>query len=403
MRLLMILLFCSLGSAAVAQPISIEVLDEATLDMDSVQKKRLDNLKSLPGTVNYKLFVPLDKSLVKPSFNLNVGDLFGGTNNLNLKIQRNDLNSAPANNADVSATLGLDGSVPATAEATFTVRSGQITGTAVEQGYAYIVRPLGGGLHAIVKREISKLPPDHPPADAMPVSPRKPVDEFNAKNDSGSGAVIIPIVVAYHSNVETTTADPEGLIQNAIDATNASLVNSKVNLQVVAKRVLRIDIAGTLDVLKAVSLLQANSDTMAPIVSAMTETKAGIAIVLVNEGWACGKASAILGQPEKAFAAVRQDCAVDKRSFPHELGHLFGARHERASDNATEPFPFGHGYQSKTRRWRDIMANDCGVACERRLIWSSPDIQIDGEPAGSVEHEDNARVLRHTGPFIAAW
>lgn len=403
MKLALIFLICLMSTDTVAQASSIEVLNESTLDMDSTQKKRLENLKSQPGTVNYRIFVPLDKSLLKPSFDLNIGDLFAGTNNLSLKVQRNDIGGVSKDNKDVTATLRLEAGIPATAEATFTVRAGQITGSAVEKGYAYVVRPLGGGLHAILKREISKLPPDHPPADATPASPRAPVDEFNAKNDGGPGTIEIPIVVGYHAHIEEATSDPDGLIQNAVEATNASFANSNVNLKVTLKRAVRVDTGDNLDVLKAVSLLQSGAESMKPVLSALSDTKAAIAILLVNEGWACGKASAILGQPEKSFAAVRQDCAVEKRSFPHELGHLFGARHERVSDNAVEPFPFGHGYQSKTKLWRDIMANECGEGCERRLIWSSPDIQINGEAAGTAEHEDNARVLRHTGPFVAAW
>ncbi|AVT81428.1 zinc-dependent metalloprotease family protein [Rhodopseudomonas palustris] len=402
----LLLFFCLLVCApAVAQPTSIQILDEHTLDMDGVQKNRLDTVKKLPGAVEYKLFVPLEGALLTKQFRLNTAELFGnGGANYILNIQRSDSKANFAKNADVFGKIGLDLSTfNKSAEANFTVREGQITGTVVDQGFAYVVRPLGGGLHAIVKRDLSKLPPDHPAEQPPPASPRGPVDDFNSKNDLGSAKSTVPIVVGYSSAVETTTADPLGLVQNAVEITNQSFENSKIPLKVELRGVVRLELPAQLDVLKGAALLVAKDQSMSLLLDLKSQAKAAFAIVLVSEGWACGKASVILGKPDDAYAAVRQDCAVDKRSFPHELGHLFGARHERLSDPNPLPFPFGHGYQSKSHAWRDIMANDCGEKCDRRLIWSSPDMIIDSEPAGTVEYEDNARLIRQTGPFIANW
>ena len=402
--MLLVLFYLALGGPGMTQTTSIQVLDEHTLDMDAAQKSRLEKMKTLPGAVEYKIFVPLDGSLLSPRFRLNTAELFGhGAVNYDLKIQRSDQNSSATKNADVYGKLGLNFPVDSSAEANFTVRQGQITGSVVDRGFAYVVRPLGGGLHAIVKRDLSKLPPDHPSDQILPSSPRKPVDDFNSKNDLSSAVSSVPIVVGYSSAVELTTSDPEGLVQNAVDITNQSFENSKIRLKVELKGTVKLALPAELDVLKGVTLLEAKDQSMSPLLKLQNDTKAAFVVLLVNDGWACGKASLILGRPDDAFAAVRQDCAVDKRSFPHELGHLFGARHERLSDPNTVPFPFGHGYQSKSRMWRDIMANDCGDKCDRRLIWSSPDIIIDGESAGTTEFEDNSRLLRQTGPFIANW
>ncbi|WP_141137986.1 hypothetical protein [Stenotrophomonas sp. CC120222-04] len=54
--------------------------------------------------------------------------------------------------------------------------------------------------------------------------------------------------------------------------------------------------------------------------------------------------------------------------------------------------------------WRTVMALECGDrACPRVNIWSSPLIQHEGVPTGSVDLHDNARVLRETKGIVASF
>jgi len=54
--------------------------------------------------------------------------------------------------------------------------------------------------------------------------------------------------------------------------------------------------------------------------------------------------------------------------------------------------------------WRTVMALERGGrSCPRANIWSSPLIQHEGVPTGSVDLHDNARVLRETKGIVASF
>jgi hypothetical protein len=383
-----------------AQERSFVVLDEATLDMNDKQKRILESVKALPGTQTYKLVAPAEKAFAGSTIKLDLKQIFGGTKPPSLSFAMVGTGSKGVLTTQGAASFPH---VSSAAEANFTVRNGEVTGSVVDENVAYVMRPLGGGLHVVLKKNLEALPPDHPTGSETPASPRAPVDDFNSKNDIGDAVVIIPIVVGYHANVAKVTAAPDDLIENAIEITNQAFKNSQIKAVLSLRGTVAINSFETLDVVRAVNLLVKQDPGMKPLLDLKASTRSSIAMIIVNEGWACGKAAVILSNPGNSFAAVRQDCAVEKRSFPHELGHLLGVRHELASDPALDPYVFGHGYQSSTKHWRDIMAGDCGDRCGRRLIWSSPEIVIDGERAGSEQYEDAARVLRQTAPYVASW
>jgi hypothetical protein len=54
------------------------------------------------------------------------------------------------------------GEIPGRGQAIFVVRNGDVTGHVQSGGNVYSVTPLGGGIHALVKIDQSKFPPDHP-------------------------------------------------------------------------------------------------------------------------------------------------------------------------------------------------------------------------------------------------
>ena len=79
-------------------------------------------------------------------------------------------------------------------------------------------------------------------------------------------------------------------------------------------------------------------------------------------------------------------------SIAHEIGHILGIRHDRATDASNVPMAYGHGYVNGDK-WRDIMSyNDSCGGCPRIPFWSNPRIQYKGEPTGTVA-ADSARVI----------
>ena len=83
-------------------------------------------------------------------------------------------------------------------------------------------------------------------------------------------------------------------------------------------------------------------------------------------------------KPADACIVVHHSFAMITSSIAHEIGHIFGARHERTGDASNSPFDFGHGYVNERKR-RDIMSyrERCG-GCPRIAYWSNPRISCDG-------------------------
>ncbi len=106
---------------------------------------------------------------------------------------------------------------------------------------------------------------------------------------------------------------------------------------------------------------------------------ADIGILLNNHTDAeyCGRASQILADLSNAFSVVNVRCTNPQigNVIAHELGHLFGMRHERIQDSSTVPFTYGHGYEtvSDGRTYTTLMGYPCLFnTCEWRTQWSDP-------------------------------
>jgi hypothetical protein len=130
--------------------------------------------------------------------------------------------------------------------------------------------------------------------------------------------------------------------------------------------------------------------------------RADVAVLIVDDPIGCGLATRVFADAEEAFAVVHHECAAMTYSIAHEIGHIIGARHEPSIDKIMTPFPYGHGYVNGTR-WRDIMSyrESCG-GCPRLPVWSSPNLLVNGEPAGTAD-QDNARVISQQAARVAAF
>lgn len=114
----------------------------------------------------------------------------------------------------------------------------------------------------------------------------------------------------------------------------------------------------------------------------------------------------------RAVHVVTWDAAVTKRSFDHELGHQFGARHNWEKDNTLmKPYLYNHGYLNLSANQVTIMAYPTmclyyGTSCTRAGIWSDPDYPLGG-PWGvaypALLPADNAQTLESSAPTVAAF
>ena len=115
-----------------------------------------------------------------------------------------------------------------------------------------------------------------------------------------------------------------------------------------------------------------------------------------------------------AFSVTRRSCAIGNLTFPHELGHNIGLRHDRFVDQSNTPFTYSHGFvndDSLARGragYRTTLAyNDqCtsqGGTCIRLPYFSHPGLSFDGFVLGDPVLAHNAEAAAFSLPTVAAF
>ena len=285
--------------------------------------------------------------------------------------------------------------------ASFSVRGKTLTGLIYDENKLYSVESIGDGLQALILLDPTKFKPDHPrefeailrnkiqngpPPAAEPPPP-------NAKT------VTVRVLVAYTPRVDEMEDDVQSLIADALKYMNDSCKNSRVNLHT--------ELAGTMKVNymeKNMANDLAAFQQMPDVKKVRKQKQADICVLLVdNNDKFAGMAAAILADVNTAFAVVDHDEAVRNLVFPHELGHLFGARHDINEDPTRDPqYPWNHGFVPPNANWRTMMAYRTGRQL-RVPYWSNPHVTYDipPRPMGTMATEYDARMLNSTAETVS--
>lgn len=313
--------------------------------------------------------------------------------------------------------------------ATLVVNNGKVTGMIRSGTEIYAVEPLGDGNHAVIRVDPSKFPPDHPPESVKPPKGGKS-SEAKAPTVSLAGPAIsvspgvinpaiigtllkkttINVLVAYTPKAKAAHADMDGLITVAVDEANQSYTRSKVpiTLNLVHKYQTTYTESGSFGT-DLTKFRTPGDGKMDEVHTKRTTYKADVAVLIIDNGSACGLASGIMANTNTAFAAVAYNCATGYFSFAHEIGHLQGARHDPAADPSSGPVcvNFNHGYVNAPKAWRTIMAYNnascAGGNCTRIQNWSNPLVKYGGDPTGVAGANNNALCLSNTRATVAAF
>lgn len=113
----------------------------------------------------------------------------------------------------------------------------------------------------------------------------------------------------------------------------------------------------------------------------------GLIVRTSSDPGICGIADGIGVGANDAFFVVKYSCT--NFTFVHEMGHLFGARHD--NDPTTSPFSYGHGFVSSAGNFRTIMAVSSNPQ-PRIGLFSTDDQTFNGITAGNSSSRDNERV-----------
>ena len=153
-----------------------------------------------------------------------------------------------------------------------------------------------------------------------------------------------------------------------------------------------------------------NDGYMDEIHSLRNQYQADICVLLVNTLDNNGYAASIGAEFNDAFYVVKTSAAVSNYSFPHELGHLFGCRHD--SDTGTTPYAYAHGYNwygklpysPNPRFYRTIMSTEDESKYMRVQYFSNPNVYDQlNNPMGTVNYNNCSGAIDVRASYIAGF
>lgn len=268
--------------------------------------------------------------------------------------------------------------------------------------------------------------PEAPDGDLV-LDPKAPAGDQGTAPDASTGAApadtgtasadggpVVDVLVAYTPQAATAAGGVpaiESLAATAVAVTNDSFAASGANLSLNLVGTLQISGTATDASSATLNQLTARTDGSYDAIHAARDAAgADLVSLLVEGGPYCGIAW-YPGSASYGFSVVDQGCAVGNLTFPHELGHNFGAAHDRYVD-PDGYYPYGHGRVNLSGRWRTIMAyNDqcaaAGFYCSRIARWSNADQTYLssplGIPVGQPDAADNRTALNSMAATVASY
>ena len=396
--LLILLLFFSVATHG-AQ-LFVSVPETRSADMRPEQNQIVEDLKKMKTTKSLSL-VKIDlESLKQDTVELNLSRDATSTARMRKIDKRSD--------ADFT-WYGQLADVPG--DAVLVIRGDAVEGTVRRGADLYRIQSVGSGLHSVIQVDQSQFPPEEPPSFK---EKERQINKFeppagDAARDSSlaSETPVIEVLVAYTGSAETAkggASSISAMIQLAIDETNVSYQNSRINAKLHLAGVSKVNYDETGRTFETIlSHFAGTGDGFMDEIHTLRNTHAAdVAVLVMNQTDYCGLADAIMAAPTTAFAIVYYNCATGYYSFGHEIGHLQGARHNTEADATNAPFSYGHGFRNGSA-WRTVMGYDCSPSCPRLQYWSNPDVNYGGVSMGTVSTNNNARVLSTTAAAVATF
>lgn len=212
---------------------------------------------------------------------------------------------------------------------------------------------------------------------------------------------IVDILIYYQSD------SPGGItsVSNAVDLTNQAFIDSGVNMQLNPVAIIPVDYPATESNRNALLTLSNSQAPFSRMESLKKHYKADLVAFLrpyaIGHG-NCGIAFLNPGSPDLNVLDPASVYSVTNfggdfcpdGGLPHELGHNMGLNHDDVTRVGDEGlYSYSKGYMLSDGSHGDIMshANWHGV-----LMYSSPDIIVDGMPLGESNEADAAASLRQT-------
>ncbi len=301
---------------------------------------------------------------------------------------------------------------------TFIINGDLITGDIRLEDEDYQLSPLGEGLSvllSIVNRDDDQCGTHEDASQGRGSRQNKPQkltpdddDYYDAQFSAPAEECNVRLLFAYTNAADDASADILSRIRLDVDNFNQVNENSEVDFEVELACVVQVNYTesnasqhvtgyGTKPT-DLVRFWDPNDGFMDAIHELRNLYDADLCQIYVASG-PPGVALTIGADASEAFCLSRWNTGGNFTPI-HEFGHLFGMRHDIATDPNLLPFHFGHGYVwfGDGPNFRTVMAygqpcEDAGTVCHRIRQWSNPNVSVAGTPTGNYL-ANNARVAR---------
>ena len=279
-----------------------------------------------------------------------------------------------------------------------------------------------GGAVVLTLLDESRFPPCANGSDG-PRVPRQPAGQLEAGGppfdppardgddpiiETAAAYEMVDVLVAYTKAAEAGSGGPDwilALIDLAVLETNASFLNGNAGMVIRLVHTHQVSYAES-GLLKAdLYALQSKTDGKLDVVHTLRgQYGADACVLLVETGTDyCGvgfqQLNASILFKDWAFSVTKRTCATAEYVFGHELGHNFGADHDK-QNTIHSSTPYGYGYRTPGNLYRTVMAYSPGT---RVPMFSSPHATWSGWVMGTPDSEDNGRTLSENAQIISSW
>jgi hypothetical protein len=301
--------------------------------------------------------------------------------------------------------------VDALNSATLVRRGDRVAGTVQVNGDMYEIQSPQAGETIVTKIDTNQLPKDDGPdyREAPAGTEAQPERTAGALSSHSTISVMFAISEEARAKIGDSVAQ-QLFVDTGLANINQANVNSHVDITFEDAGIMevtdypeRATFDDMLDDLTDVTHVQLGK----PVAAFRSAHHADLGVMVVENSTLCGLAWRTRSPSAKyGLSVVAQHCFLGSYTVGHEMGHNFGASHDLQQYGGTPKNSpeWGHGIQHPAgpTPWRDIMAYECKpIKCPKILAWSNPDITYLGDPTGSVDYENVARVLNDNRVTIA--
>ena len=229
-----LLILLTSAVAARAEELLLPLLRSQMGEEASAQKQVVEELRRLPTTQSLELVRINTNALRAASTQLSIPNL----STITLSKSYDNVTD-PTNFTWYGTLTGIPG------QATLVVHNNNVTGSIQDGATFYRIEPVGNGVHALIKVDRERFPPEAPPIlehrEQRGDVPAAVITPHASKSDAPpsacawsshpNGPCPVGVLVAYTAAARKGVADIAGLIQLAVAQTNQSFKNSNINIK----------------------------------------------------------------------------------------------------------------------------------------------------------------------------